>query len=292
MTAVQTFKSETLARAFSAALGGKHQPLFSELTRVSGLPGTRINTSVALALADECVRAGKVADPIVDALLAQDDERAPGGSPLEYLPVCGVYALGARVAADPKRRAHALRVLHDAACDLRFRVREAVPLALARIGVQVGDGLLDELASWMLTYFPAASVLFAVSRPEWGRTLAQARPAAARLDDALALLYGAPRSDRRYPGYKALQEAVVAAAGPLTARLGAPILEVLEPWAKKDDPKLRDLVVQSMQNAMIRTRHPDEAAAIEAAAEAAKPIPRDGKKVDLPTRKRGKKKRR
>ena len=101
MTAVQTFKSETLARAFSAALGGKHQPLFSELTRVSGLPGTRINTSVALALADECVRAGKVADPIVDALLAQDDERAPGGvialaGDLEVNPGLPQLAIGMR----------------------------------------------------------------------------------------------------------------------------------------------------------------------------------------------------
>ncbi len=285
MTTTQGFKSDALAKAFAAAIGGRTQPLFLELARVSGLPGTRINVAVAQALADECGRLGKKADPLIDALVAEDADRAPGGTPLEFLPVCGVYALGARMAADPKRRSHGLAVLSDAAEDLRFRVRDAVPVALARVGAQGGDAFLEELEPWMDGYFQAAAVLFAISRPEPG-------PASLRLGEALALLYHASRADRRYPGFKALGDAVVAAAGPLTARLGGPILEVLEPWAKKDDPWLRDLVVQSMQNTMIRARHGDEVTAIEAAAAAAKPVPRDGKKVDLPTRKRGKKKRR
>lgn len=292
MTTIQGFKSDALAKAFAAAIGGRTQPLFLELARVSGLPGTRINVAVAQALADECGRLGKKADPLIDALVAEDADRAPGGTPLEFLPVCGVYALGARMAADPKRRSHGLAVLSDAAEDLRFRVRDAVPVALARVGAQGGDAFLEELEPWMDGYFQAAAVLFAISRPEWGRLLSEPGPASLRLGEALALLYHASRADRRYPGFKALGDAVVAAAGPLTARLGGPILEVLEPWAKKDDPWLRDLVVQSMQNTMIRARHGDEVTAIEAAAAAAKPVPRDGKKVDLPTRKRGKKKRR
>ncbi len=51
MTTIQGFKSDALAKAFAAAIGGRTQPLFLELARVSGLPGTRINVAVAQALA-------------------------------------------------------------------------------------------------------------------------------------------------------------------------------------------------------------------------------------------------
>ena len=98
-------------------------------------------------------------------------DEAPGATALEFLPMCGVQALGVRAAADPTVRGAFLRELHARADDLRFRVRDAVVDALARIGEATGDALVADVASWMDGYFHAAAVLRALERDAWQGSL-------------------------------------------------------------------------------------------------------------------------
>ena len=89
----------------------------SYLTERSGLPGPRGNIELGQAVADE----GDLAT--YDLLIASDDE---------YLTFCGVVGLGAVLAtrADDTLEAR----LHRHASDGRWRVREAVAMALQRVG--------------------------------------------------------------------------------------------------------------------------------------------------------------
>lgn len=96
----------------------------------SGLPGPRGNIELGQAVADVGDRA------LFDDLIASGDE---------YLTFCGVLGLGAMLAGgDPG----VLPRLHEHATDDRWRVREAVAMALQRLGDADLPRLLDVVRAW------------------------------------------------------------------------------------------------------------------------------------------------
>ena len=105
----------------------------------SGLPGPRGNLSLAQAVADE----GD--EELFERYQALDAEEAPTNSPYEFLVFCGVLGLG-RVLAEGKREV--LPTLRSHASDRRWRLREAVAMALQRLGTVDMDSLLQEMEEW------------------------------------------------------------------------------------------------------------------------------------------------
>ncbi len=105
----------------------------------SGLPGPRGNLSLAQAVADE----GD--EELFERYQALDAEEAPTNSPYEFLAFCGVLGLG-RVLAEGKREV--LPTLRSHASDRRWRLREAVAMALQRLGTVDMDSLLQEMEEW------------------------------------------------------------------------------------------------------------------------------------------------
>ena len=86
------------------------------LSEHSGLPGPRANLALLHAVGD-------LADPsMLDTLISSDDE---------YLLACGVAGLGGRLAAGGDV---AIGRMHAFASDSRWRVREAVAMAIQRFG--------------------------------------------------------------------------------------------------------------------------------------------------------------
>ena len=95
----------------------------------SGLPGARANLELVRAAAEE-------ADEPRLMRLADSEE--------EFLVMCGAVGLG-RLAAEGKR-GHLAR-LRELACDPRWRVREAVALALQRWGEGDFEAMAAEAAA-------------------------------------------------------------------------------------------------------------------------------------------------
>lgn len=267
---------------------GKPMPLYGELCKLSWLPGQgEANLPLAQTFGEVCASHGPRADRLIEQMARLDADQAPGATDLEYLPVCGVFAAGARAGSDPRARAKMLSVLHDCAEDLRFRVRDAVPTALARAGAKVGDALVGEVDGWLEGYFHAAAVLRALSRPEWLTALHDASAVAALLTKVFALLDNAPRSAARYVGHKALLEAMRAAPEHLALRFGAPIFDALASFARSKDPHLRELVVAATSRKKLEVRYPqDVKRVLQAFSSTAKPV-RDPRSLPGPTRRRG-----
>ena len=116
-------------RAVLRTLDEKEWPGY--LTDHSGLPGPRGNIELGQAVADEASPEG------LDALIATDDE---------YLVFCGVVGLGRLLA---ERQADAVvQRLRSHAGDPRWRVREAVAMALQRLGDRDLPRLLGLAAEW------------------------------------------------------------------------------------------------------------------------------------------------
>lgn len=111
----------------------------SYLLRESGLPGPRGNIELAQAVADE----GNL--ELFRRYEAYTAEVAPVNSPYEFLAFCGVVGLGRLLAEGDANLLGPLR-LH--ASDPRWRVREAVAMALQRLGDADMDQLIVDMREW------------------------------------------------------------------------------------------------------------------------------------------------
>src|SRR5512135_501722 len=109
------------------------------LLNESGLPGPRANLELVQAVAD-----GGTLD-LFQRYLSYTPERASSDSREVFLAVCGVVGLGRLLAEGDLDQ---LTVLRECANDPRWRVREAVALALQRWGDTDLPALLTEMSMW------------------------------------------------------------------------------------------------------------------------------------------------
>jgi len=283
---------DPLGRVFDAAIAGDERPLFAFLARHSGLPGPKANATIVLAFASHAATRGKRADALVRRMATLDPDRAPGGTELEILPMCGVAAIAARAASDPKVVKVSLDMLEASAEDLRFRVRDEVPKALSRIGAVRGEPLVAELAGWMDGFFQAAAVLLAATDNSFLSTIHSPDALVDRMEEAFQLLRGAERAAERYPGYKALVDAMTTTPGVFAARFGAPVFDRLVAWSTVKEPMLREAIAASVRGTRLAKRFAPEVARVTKALAASAPVRRDPLTDVGPTRRRGKKRQR
>nr|WP_237728134.1 HEAT repeat domain-containing protein [Cellulomonas sp. APG4] len=163
------------------------------MTTQSGLPGPRGNIELARAVGEE-------ADArTLDALVSTGDE---------YLVFCGVVGLGRLLgegAGDDVER-----LLHGHARDSRWRVREAVAMALQRLGDADPARLLRLCSTWAADADPLVqrAAVAGICEPRLLRapdTAAAALDTCARVTTSLAAL---PREDRRRPDVRVLRQAL------------------------------------------------------------------------------------
>ncbi len=170
-------------------LGKPEWPTY--LAEHSGLPGPRGNIELARAVAEEADAA------YLEELIATDDE---------YLVFCGVVGLGRLLAegggGDLQQR---LRV-H--AADDRWRVREAVAMALQRLGDSDMPRMLDLVTDWSDDSNPLVQRAAAagVCEPRLLRTPEAVATAIEVCDRTTRSLAARPSNERRDPGVRALRK--------------------------------------------------------------------------------------
>jgi hypothetical protein len=253
-----------------------------------------MNLDVALAFSQDCARLGPKVDPLIFRMAKLTPEEARGASPMEFLVVCGILAVGARVAADDQSHwaDEALALFEAKADDLRFRVRDAVPLALAMMGSKMKGELVTRTVPWMDRYFHAAAVIRALAEPLWLETFT-ARDADSAIDllhVAFLLCHDAPRSAVRYPGHKALMEALASAPRAVAKRFPQKMFERFITWATYVTvPELRDVILTNISGPELKKTWGHEIARVRDAIEQGKKPPRDPTLIRHGTRGRGKK---
>jgi hypothetical protein len=111
----------------------------SFLMKESGLPGPRGNLELAQAFADISE------ESLIQKYISIKPEDAPENTPNVFLTFCGVVGLGTLV---NKGKPDYLIQLREFASDHRWRIREAVAIALQRIGDSDINFLLKEMRDW------------------------------------------------------------------------------------------------------------------------------------------------
>lgn len=162
----------------------------------SGLPGPRGNIELAQAVADE----GDL--QLFQRYTTYTIDRAPTGSPYEFLAFCGVVGLG-RLLAEGNHEL--LAPLRRHASDPRWRIREAVAMALQRLGDVDMGRLITEMGAWSEgTPLEQRAAAAALCEPRLLRRAEHAREVLAILDRITASLDRI--ADRRSEDFLALRK--------------------------------------------------------------------------------------
>jgi len=199
----------------------------------SGLPGPRGNLELAAAAAEELPHA------TLERLADSDDE---------FEAFCGVVGLGRAVAEGRSDLVGRLRARAD---DPRWRVREAVAMALQRWGDADLAAMLETAAAWAAgSRLAQRAAAAGACEPRLLADGPTVRRVLAILDAIMATLPGAP--DRRSDAYRTLRQAlgycwsVAVAADPLDG------LPAFARWRRDPDPDVAWVVRENLRKSRLQ----------------------------------------
>lgn len=216
------------------------------LLKESGLPGPRGNIELAHVVADEG------SPQLFRRYLGYTADRAPTNSPYEFLAFCGVVGLGRLLAEGDLA---VLPTLRRYAGDPRWRLREAVAMALQRQGDVDMGRLLSEMRAWASgTPFEQRAAAAAVCEP---RLLGQAKHARAvlRLLDRITTLVERAH-DRRSDGFLALRKGLGYSWSVAVVALPEAGKPLMEKWMARPDSDVRWIMRENLKKTRLTRMDP------------------------------------
>jgi hypothetical protein len=233
-----------------------------DLRARSGLPGPRAN----LELLDAAVEAG---DAAAFAAWRSAGAAGDGNDPATFLLVCGIVGLGRAAGDAPStERGADLALLRAAAGDPRWRVREAVAMALQRLGRVDPDALLAVGRAWAAADDPLRrrAAVAALAEPALLVHPSLAAGLIEILERATAGYAGGDPAARRSPGSVALAKtlgyawSVAIVADPAA---GWPAFDLVVA-AARTDPGLRRIARENLSKNRLARLDPGRVAALAA----------------------------
>ena len=209
----------------------------------SGLPGPRGNIELGLAAAQVCEPAQ------LRRWAALDARAAPTGGAEEFLAFCGVVGLG-RLLGEGDASVHAELRAH--ANDPRWRIREAVAMALQHWGAGDFGALAGAMAGWARgSWLERRAAVAGLCEPVLLTDRPRVQTVLEVLATATAGVTAADRDERRSDEFKALRKglgycwSVAVAAAP---EIGRPAFETLAERAlQSGDRDLRWIVRENLR---------------------------------------------
>jgi hypothetical protein len=212
------------------------------LLRESRLPGPRANLELLEAAAYE----GDAA--FFERCLVYGPEKYSADNPHTFLVCCGVVGLGRLIGGGEISRVAALRRF---ASDPRWRVREAVAMALQHWGDADIPGVLAEMEGWSAgNRFEQRAVVAGICEPRLLKDPSVQERALELLDFITRSIFSAP--DRKTEGFVTLRKglgygwSVAVAAGPA---IGQP---VMQPWLSCPDPDVAWVMRENLKKNRIK----------------------------------------
>jgi hypothetical protein len=216
-----------------------------------GLPGPRGNLELAHAVAQEGHEA------LFHRWASLGPDQAPENSPDGFLVVCGVIGLG-WIASGPATRAvdqDRLSGLRRYAADPRWRVREAVAMALQYVGDADMDVLLSEMERWGNgSPLEQRAVAAALCEPRLLHDPAHVRRTLAILDAITAAIPSQP--DRRSDAFKTLRQGLGYCWSVAVAALPAEGKPLMDKWLAHADPDVRWIMRENLKKTRLERMDP------------------------------------
>jgi hypothetical protein len=213
------------------------------LLQESGLPGPRGNLELAQVVADEGDRR------LFEHFRTFTPEVAPVNSPQEFLAFCGVLGLGKLLA---EGETQILDMLRPYASDPRWRTREAVAMALQRVGKKDMGFLLSAMEIWSAgNWLEKRAAAAALAEPALLHNKNDALKALQILDRITASMENS--LETRNADFKTLQQglgycwSVVVVAAPQAGK------RQMEKWLACPDPVIHRMMQENLKkNRLVR----------------------------------------
>lgn len=131
----EDYKRELIALLDAFIATGNDQALCDYIASNSNLPGPRGNLELAAAFGNAVKQhvSSESLWSLCQTMAEVSAEETPVNDPRELIPFCGAIGIGALGATYPSRFVGAMTALRMLANDPRWRMREAVPMALQRL---------------------------------------------------------------------------------------------------------------------------------------------------------------
>lgn len=237
-------------------------PLREYLVQKSHLPGPRGNLELAAAFAQTAEHCAEENPDCIwnlcltFAQLSADE--APTNDPQEFITFCGARGLAAVAAVCSSYFEKALSRLFDLSHDPRWRVREAVAMAIQRLIEARPERTLSTLAGWIHDddWLAMRAVAAGIAEP---RPLKQAAVAkeARQLHQAIVACIVAS-ADRRSEEFKALRKGFGYTFSVITAALPQEGFQVLRELAASGDKDLLWIAENNLKKNRLVKHFPDE----------------------------------
>lgn len=209
------------------------------LMKESGLPGPRANLELVQVVAD----LGNE-----DLFLRYVTIDAETNTPQVFLAVCGVVGLG-RLVVEGKRK-H-MKTLRAFASDSRWRMREAVAMALQRLGDADMDALLREMEKWSTgNLLEKRAAIAALCEPRLLRESKQVERVLDILDDATQSI--AQEQNRTSDEFQTLRKGLAYCWSVAVAALPAQGKKKMEKWFASDDRDIRWIMRENLKKDRLR----------------------------------------
>lgn len=203
----------------------------------SGLPGPRGNLELVQAVAEEGT------EEQFRRWIALDPAQAPVESPQVVLVMAGLVGLGRLLAGG---RGDALGILRRYAADPRWRVREAVAMALQRWGDAAMDDLLAAMAEWGRgSRLEQRAAVAALCEPRLLREERLAWGVLEVLDAITGTMTGAP--DRKSEEFRVLRQALGYGWSVAVVALPERGKGMMERWLACEDPDVRWVMRENLK---------------------------------------------
>ncbi|MGE5123731.1 MAG: HEAT repeat domain-containing protein [Acidobacteriaceae bacterium] len=207
------------------------------LLRESGLPGPRGNIELAQAVAN----LGNYT--LFLRYLSYNAEIAPVNSPYEFLAFCGTLGLGKLLAGG---QGELLQPLRKLASDPRWRIREAVAMALQRLGEVNMPALISAMCHWSLgTPLEQRAAAAALCEPRLLAEPAHVRQVLEILDAITASI--ASVADRRDKDFLALRKGLGYCWSVAVVALPVEGKALLEKWLVSKDRDIRWIMQENLK---------------------------------------------
>jgi hypothetical protein len=207
------------------------------LKQNSALPGPRSNLELIQAAADEGNK------KLFLEYITFSPEAAPENTPEVFLVLCGIVGLG-RLLAEGDRSV--LKLLRAFASDPRWRVREAVCMALQRWGHVDMPALLREMQQWSKgSFYEQRACVATLCEPVLLQNQENALSVLNLLDEITATIPGV--GDRKQDSFKVLRKAL--AYGWSVAVVASPMegKSMMEIWMADPDRDICWIMKQNLK---------------------------------------------
>jgi hypothetical protein len=240
---------EVLLGAWQAS--GSPDDLWQYIITRSNLPGRRGNLELAAAWyqAVEAAARQGVGElwSLVIRMATVPASEAPVNDPREMIAFCGALGIGAVGVVDEAHSGDALQALRAHARDQRWRMREAVAMALQHMLQQRTEMTLAALEQWVSegNWLEMRAVAAAVAEPS---VLAQKDVALAALRLHEGILAAMARAtDRRAEAFRVLRKGLGYTLSVVTSRLPEEGIRFLKMLVASGDPDTLAVVKQNLR---------------------------------------------